>query len=36
MRPFSSCVGLNSISMIYAQPFTQRENSYVRGCTHKL
>ena len=23
MRPFSYCVGLNSISVIYAQPFTQ-------------
>jgi len=44
MRPFSSCVGLSSISMIYVQPFTQFLHVSARkqlrkmlyGCTHKL
>ena len=44
MRPFSSCVGLSSISIIYAQPFTQLLHVSARKqlckrlyvCTHKL
>jgi hypothetical protein len=44
MGPFSSCVGLNSISMTDAQPFTQLLHVSARkqlckrlyGGTHKL